>query len=167
VGTGYTCYLEADSVNQKIVNAANNPQSTSGIVGCGVPDSSSGALTLALSLGNLRGTVTSSVSAVVEGAIVLAEATGVAAQAVTATTNAAGEFFMNLEEATGRSWSIKVLYVNPSDPDPYVQRRKPAGGDADFRDDVIGVTFSGGQALLSLGGTPLANNQVKLYRKLD
>jgi hypothetical protein len=166
VGTGYTCYLEADSVNQKIVNAANNPQSASGIGGCGEPNPT-GALTLALSLGNLRGTVTSTVSAVVEGAIVLAEATGVAAQAVTATTNAAGEFFMNLEEAAGRSWSIKVLYVNPSDLDPFLQRRKSAGVDGDSRDDVIGVTFSGGQALLSLGGTPLANNQVKLYRKLD
>jgi hypothetical protein len=153
-GTVFSCFI-ATSGGQ-LINSTTAPN---GFSGCG--NIVSGQLTVTLSSGNTRGTVVNSVSAAVAGAIVLAQA---GTEFKSSVTNSRGEFFMQLDNT--KSWTLKVLYANPIDPDPYRQRVDVSTSTVTNRDDALTVTFDGPNngAVLKRGGSTLTNNAVVMYR---
>lgn len=132
IGSRFSCWVAVDPDTALVTDAPN------GYVGCGTPSDAS--LSISLSLGNTRGKIVDSSSAPVAGAIVLASSS---TEVVTYTSNSRGEFFMDLD--TSQTWILKVLYVNPSDADPFVQRRKPdlasGNSDANPNDDYLQISF--------------------------
>jgi hypothetical protein len=118
-----------------------------------------------LGQGNTRGTVINgSTSEVVSGAIVLAEAVdnGNVVQRVSSVTNSRGEYFLDLDQS--RTWRVKVLYSNPADASPFVQRVDATFTGSD-RDDTLEVIFGQQQAELRLNGSSLPNNAIAIFRQ--
>lgn len=152
--TRFSCFISANGSD--LIAATWSPEAS--VQPCASFNTASMVITL--SNGNVRGILANSVSAPVTGAIVLAESTD--NSLVSAVSNARGEFFMDLDPS--KTWKLKVLYVNSSDPDPYIQRRDMTP-DAQSRDDVIDVNFSDPNiAVLEYGGSPLTNNRIVMYR---
>jgi hypothetical protein len=117
-------------------------------------------MVLTLSNGNVRGILVNSISEVVSGAIVLAEAND--NSYVSAVSNARGEFFMDLDPT--KTWKLKVLYVNSSDTDPYIQRRDTSL-DPQSRDDVLDIDLTDPNiAVIEYDGSALTSNQIVMYR---
>lgn len=164
VGVQLSCFVAVDS--GRIVNSQTAP---AGFAGCGtvVPQSNpsnSGLLVLTLSQGNTRGSVVnSSTSQAVAGAIVLAETgSGNATTLVSTVTNSRGEFFLQLD--TSKQWRIKLLFANPIDPDPYIQRIDIGNNTQTLNDDAFTVEFTNGNASLKLGSAAVVNNELSFHR---
>jgi hypothetical protein len=156
-GTRFSCYLEFDPGNPGVLVGADNPI-VSGGASCGDPAAM--LLELTLSSGNTRGTVKNASSSAIAGAIVIAEASG---NVQTTTTNSRGEYFFDLDPAL--SWTIKVLYVNPSDPNPYLHRKDGNTSTVSNKDDRLTVDLSNpSAAVVKLNSSALASNVITLFR---
>lgn len=158
-GTRYSCYLEFDPNNPDRLIGAATPLVAGGL-SCGNPELNTNLLELTLSSGNTRGKVVNSASAAVAGAIVVAESGGTV---LSSTTNARGEFFLDLDSQL--TWKVKVLYVNPSDDNPYLHRKDLNATTLSNKDDALTVDLSNpSSAVLKLAGTALGSNVITLYR---
>lgn len=159
-GTRYSCFLEFDPNNPEVLIGAAQPLVTGG-VSCDDPAASTNLLEVTLSDGNTRGKVVNSASAAVAGAIVVAESNGTV---LTSTTNARGEFFLDLDVAQG-PWTIKVLYVNPSDQNPFLHRKDSNATTLTNKDDSLTVDLTNpSSAVLKLNSSVLISNVITLYR---
>jgi hypothetical protein len=63
-----------------------------------------------------------------------------------------------------KTWKLKVLYVNSSDTDPYIQRRDTSL-DPQSRDDVLDIDLTDPNiAVIEYDGSALTSNQIVMYR---
>ncbi len=162
-GVRFSCLLEGDGT--KLVSANSGGCGAANIAYSNPASPDEAFLTLTLGQGNTRGTVINgSTSEVVSGAIVLAEAVdnGNVVQRVSSVTNSRGEYFLDLDQS--RTWRVKVLYSNPADASPFVQRVDATFTGSD-RDDTLEVIFGQQQAELRLNGSSLPNNAIAIFRQ--
>ena len=107
-GTQTRCLVDTDS-SGAIIFDSQSGDITTPVNGCNAGTASNGALTIALSSGNVTGQVKDDHNQALPGAIVVATLIQDTSTVVTTSTNTLGSFGLQLDFSNSNSWSITIL----------------------------------------------------------